>query len=42
MVFTLDNVDAIEAHLAKGPYLSEGGLPGAADAEIYFALNKSN
>lgn len=40
MVFSLDKVDQIEAHLATQPYLSEGGLPGAADAKIYMALNK--
>ena len=40
MNFSLDNVDAIETHLSNAPYLSEGGLPGAADAKILFALNK--
>ena len=39
MPFTLEKTEEIEAHLAKNPYLSEGGLPGASDAEIYFALN---
>ena len=39
MPFTLEKTEEIEAHLGKNPYLSEGGLPGAADAEIYFALN---
>ena len=42
MPFTLEKTEEIEAHLAKNPYLSEGGLPGAADAEIYFALNGGN
>lgn len=41
MPFTLEKTEEIEAHLATNPYLSEGGLPGAADAEIYFALDKS-
>lgn len=40
MAFSLDNTAAIEAHLSKSPYLSEGGLPGGADAQIYLALNK--
>lgn len=39
MVFTLEKTEEIEAHLSNNPYLTEGGLPGAADAEIYFALN---
>ena len=42
MPFSLEKVEEIEAHLQKNPYLSEGGLPGAVDAEIYFALDKSN
>lgn len=42
MAFSLDNIAAIEAHLSKSPYLSEGGLPGGADAQIYLALNKGN
>lgn len=39
MSFTIEKPAEIEAHLNNNPYLTEGGLPGAADAEIYFALN---
>ena len=39
MGFTTEKPEEIEAHLGSHPYLSEGGLPGAADAEVYFSLN---
>lgn len=38
MPFSAANIDQIETHLASHPYLSEGGLPGAEDAQIYFDL----
>lgn len=40
MPFSLEKVEEIETHLSSHPYLSEGGLPGAEDARIYFELNK--
>lgn len=30
--------EEIEAHLGTNPYLSEGGLPGPADAKLYLEL----
>ena len=38
MPFTIENLAEIEAHLATHPTLSEGGAPGAVDANIYLAL----
>jgi hypothetical protein len=42
MTFSAKNIDQIESHLASHPYLSEGGLPGATDAQIYFDLASKN
>jgi len=39
MPFTATKPEEIEAHLANNPYLTEGGLPGADDARVYFELN---
>lgn len=39
MPFTAAKPEEIEAHLANNPYLTEGGLPGAEDAKVYFELN---
>lgn len=41
MTFSANNIDQIESHLATHPYLSEGGLPGAQDAQIYFDLGSN-
>lgn len=41
MPFSAKNLDQIESHLATHPYLSEGGLPGADDAQIYFDLGST-
>jgi hypothetical protein len=41
MPFSATNIDQIETHLASHPYLSEGGLPGADDAQIYFDLGSN-
>jgi len=38
MTFTVENIPAIEAHLANSPTLTEGGQPGVIDAQIYLAL----
>lgn len=38
MTFTVAKIEDIEAHLGAHPYLSEGGLPGALDAQIFFDL----
>lgn len=32
MPFSIERPEEIEKHLDSNPYLSEGGLPGAADA----------
>jgi hypothetical protein len=42
MTFTAANVDQIETHLASHPYLSEGGLPGAQDAQVFFDLGSNS
>lgn len=41
MTFSASNIDQIETHLASHPYLSEGGLPGAQDAQIFFDLGSN-
>lgn len=41
MQFSVTKLDQIEAHLANNPYLTEGGLPGAVDAQIYFDLQSN-
>jgi hypothetical protein len=42
MTFSVKNIDQIESHLATHPYLSEGGLPGAVDAQLYFDFGSKN
>lgn len=41
MTFSASNIDQIESHLASHPYLSEGGLPGADDAQVFFDLGSN-
>ena len=41
MSFSIENLAAIETHLATHPTLTEGGAPGAADASIYLALGSN-
>lgn len=41
MPFSASNIDQIESHLASHPYLSEGGLPGAEDAQVFFDLGSN-
>lgn len=41
MTFSASNIDQIETHLASHPYLSEGGLPGAQDAQVFFDLGSN-
>ena len=41
MPFSATNLAEIESHLATHPYLSQGGLPGADDAQIYFDLGSN-
>ncbi len=41
MTFSATNIDQIEKHLASHPYLSEGGLPGVEDAQMYFDLGSN-
>jgi|JI9StandDraft_2_1071091.scaffolds.fasta_scaffold188931_1 hypothetical protein len=41
MSFTIEKLQDIEEHLGKHPTLSEGGLPGAADSQIFQALGSN-
>ena len=41
MTFSAKNIAQIESHLATHPYLSEGGLPGAEDAQVFFDLGSN-
>lgn len=41
MTFSAKNIAQIESHLATHPYLSEGGLPGADDAQVFFDLGSN-
>lgn len=42
MSFTIEKLQDIENHLEKHPTLSEGGVPGAADAAIFLALGSNS
>ena len=41
MTFSVKNLNQVESHLTTHPYLSEGGLPGATDAQLYFDLGSN-
>ena len=36
MAFCAEKIDELEKHLENNPYLSEGHLPAALDAEVFF------
>jgi hypothetical protein len=42
MPFSVDNLKGIEEHLNNHPTLSEGGVPGPVDANIFLALKSKH